>query len=214
MLPRRDDLLALVAERRRTLARDVERLVAARRQHVDVAARQLSAAGRERVRRCGDGSSGWSGGSPRPRRPRAWRSGAAATRLRERLERGVPALLRRRGERLARLAARLERAEPGAAGRARGGSRRARRNGLEGALSGYFGAGVACCDRLEATIDGNNPEAILQRGYAIVNDDGAAVARSPDAPPGTRITAKLAHGSVRARVERDGTNGGRQISLF
>ncbi len=74
---------------------------------------------------------------------------------------------------------------------------------------------MALLDRLTAVIDGRNPEAILQRGYAIVYDDVGRPLRDPiDAPPGTRITAQLAHGSVRARVERDGTNGGRQISLF
>lgn len=216
VLPRRDDLLAVVAEHRRALARDVERLVGARRQHVDVAARHLRAAGRERIRRCGDGL---------VRLERRLAAAAPAARLaqrrgrfenlRDRLERDAAALLYHRAERLTSLAARLERAEPGqrvARGEARL-ERAAER--LEGGLNAYFSRRVALLDRLTATIEGNNPEAILQRGYAIVYDDVGRPLRNPiDAPPGSRITAKLAHGSVRARVERDGTNGGRQISLF
>jgi exodeoxyribonuclease VII large subunit len=216
VLPRRDDLLAVVAEHRRTLARDVERLVGARRQHVDVAARHLAASGRERVRRCGDGlvklERRLSAAAPAARL--AQRRGRYE-QLRDRLERDVPALLRRRVDRLAALAARLERAEPGRRV-ARGAARvEAVAERLEVGLSGFFGRRVTLLDRLKAVIEGRNPDAILQRGYAIVYDDVGRPLRDPlDAPPGTRITAKLAHGSVRARVERDGTNGGRQISLF
>jgi exodeoxyribonuclease VII large subunit len=216
VLPRRDDLLAVVAEHRRTLARDVERLVAARRQDVDVAARHLRAAGRERVRRCGDGlvklERRLAAAAPAARL--AQRRGRYE-QLRDRLDRDVPALLRRRADRLGQLAARLERAEPGQRV-ARGEGRLAlATERLEAGLNAFFGRRVALLDRLTATIEGNNPEAILQRGYAIVYDDVGRPLRDPlDAPPGTRITAKLAHGSVRARVERDGTNGGRQISLF
>jgi hypothetical protein len=35
-----------------------------------------------------------------------------------------------------------------------------------------------------------------------------------DAPPGTRIEAKLARGILRARVERDAAGGGEQTTLF
>ncbi|HEX3549866.1 MAG TPA: exodeoxyribonuclease VII large subunit, partial [Candidatus Elarobacter sp.] len=52
VLPRRDDLLAQVRERARTLHRDAERAVAARRQHVDRAGLLLGGAMRERIRRC------------------------------------------------------------------------------------------------------------------------------------------------------------------
>ncbi len=67
----------------------------------------------------------------------------------------------------------------------------------------------------EAKLEGNNPEAILQRGYAIVTDEsGKPVRDAAEAPPGTRIKARLARGSLTARVEREGTDGGRQINLF
>ncbi len=114
VLPRRDDLLALVAEQRRVLGRDVERLVAARRQHVDVAARHLGGAGRERVRRCGDRLIGLERrlAAAAPAARLAQRRGRYE-QLRERLARQLPELLRRRGERLAQFAARLARVEPG-----------------------------------------------------------------------------------------------------
>ncbi len=216
VLPLRDELLAQVAACARALRRDVERLVSARRQHVDVAVRHLRAAGRERVRRRGDVLIGLERrlAAAAPAARLAQRRGRYES-VRDRLERAVPLLLRRRAERLAGLAARLERVEPGARA-ARAGARLAlTAERLETALNGFFGRRVALLDRLTATIEGNNPEAILQRGYAIVYDDVGRLLRDPlDAPPGTRISAKLSRGSIRARVERDGTDGGRQISLF
>ncbi|MEA2719627.1 MAG: exodeoxyribonuclease large subunit, partial [Candidatus Eremiobacteraeota bacterium] len=115
VLPRRDDLLALVAERKRTLLRDVDRALAARRQHVDRAARALAAAARERVRR---------GGDRLVTLERRLAAVAPATRLaqrrerfqqlRERLEHGIATVVRRRVERVAQYAARLQRADPAA----------------------------------------------------------------------------------------------------
>jgi exodeoxyribonuclease VII large subunit len=53
-----------------------------------------------------------------------------------------------------------------------------------------------------AHLDGNNPEAILQRGYAIVTLPGGAIVRDAlDVAPGTLIDARLAHGTLSARVE-------------
>jgi exodeoxyribonuclease VII large subunit len=47
-----------------------------------------------------------------------------------------------------------------------------------------------------------SPLATLERGYAIVSVAAGAILRdAADAPPGTQIEARLAHGSVRARVE-------------
>ena len=52
-----------------------------------------------------------------------------------------------------------------------------------------------------AHLDGNNPEAILQRGYAIVSYAGASV-RDPSAvPPGAVVEARVARGTLSARVE-------------
>jgi exodeoxyribonuclease VII large subunit len=67
---------------------------------------------------------------------------------------------------------------------------------------------------LTARFEGNDPEALLKRGYAIVTSGGRLVRDPADAPPGTVIAAQLARGTLRARVERDGANGGEQINLF
>jgi exodeoxyribonuclease VII large subunit len=67
---------------------------------------------------------------------------------------------------------------------------------------------------LKARFDGNDPEALLKRGYAIVTAGGRVVRDAADAPPGTVIAAKLARGTLRARVERDGADDGEQINLF
>ena len=67
---------------------------------------------------------------------------------------------------------------------------------------------------LKARFDANNPEALLQRGYAIVTAGGRLVRDAADAPPGTAIEAQLARGTLRARVERAGADGGKQINLF
>ena len=58
-----------------------------------------------------------------------------------------------------------------------------------------------------AHLDGNDPEAILQRGYAIVTYRGV-IARDPAAiAPGEPIEARVARGTIFARVEREGTDG-------
>jgi exodeoxyribonuclease VII large subunit len=54
----------------------------------------------------------------------------------------------------------------------------------------------------EAHIRGKDPEAILQRGYAILRlEDEVVVRDAAQAPPGTTVTAKLARGKLYARVE-------------
>ncbi|HEY0392969.1 MAG TPA: exodeoxyribonuclease VII large subunit [Candidatus Elarobacter sp.] len=216
VLPRRDDLLALVAERSRTLLRDADRALATRRQHVDGAARQLTGVARERVRRCGDRL---------VRLERRLSAAAPATRLaqrrgrfeqlRERLGRDVPALLRRRAERLATGAARLERADPmqRVAREMTACGLRAER--LDAAMVRFVERRRARFDTFAASLSGHNPEAILQRGYAIVEaEDGRPLTDAGLVPPGSLIRARLARGSLTARVEREGTHGGRQISLF
>jgi len=216
VLPRRDDVLRLVGERHRTLARDIERMLGSRRQHVDVMARQLTAAARERL------------GRARAKLnvlERRLAAAAPAARLahrrgrfeevRDRLERAVPAFMRRRRERLAQAAGRLRRADP--AGRAGREAARCARNAvqLDAAMLRLIERRAALLITLEAKLEGNNPDAILQRGYAIVTDeDGKLVREAAEAPPGTRIKARLARGSLTARVEREGTDGGRQINLF
>jgi exodeoxyribonuclease VII large subunit len=67
---------------------------------------------------------------------------------------------------------------------------------------------------LKARLDGNDPEALLKRGYAIVTAGGRLVRGPADAPPGTAIEAQLARGTLRARVERGEADGGEQIRLL
>lgn len=58
-----------------------------------------------------------------------------------------------------------------------------------------------------AQLAGNDPEAILQRGYAIVTHRGAIV-RDPGAlAAGEAIEARVAHGTIFARVEPEKTDG-------
>ena len=53
------------------------------------------------------------------------------------------------------------------------------------------------------TLHAVSPLATLERGYAIVSlEDGAILRSAADVKPGTVIEARLAHGRLRARVER------------
>ncbi|MBD5655274.1 MAG: exodeoxyribonuclease VII large subunit [Candidatus Eremiobacteraeota bacterium] len=62
-----------------------------------------------------------------------------------------------------------------------------------------------------AHLDGKSPEAILQRGYAIVSY-GESIVRDPnDVPAGATIEARLARGTLSARVERKETDGNQRI---
>jgi exodeoxyribonuclease VII large subunit len=60
---------------------------------------------------------------------------------------------------------------------------------------------------LGARLDGKDPEAILQRGYAIVRSEGRVVRDASTLRPGSTIDAKLSRGTVRARVEETSTDG-------
>jgi exodeoxyribonuclease VII large subunit len=67
---------------------------------------------------------------------------------------------------------------------------------------------------LKAKYGANNHAALLQRGYAVIKVGGRVVRDPADAPPGALIEAELARGTLRARVEREGSDGGKQIGLF
>jgi exodeoxyribonuclease VII large subunit len=75
-------------------------------------------------------------------------------------------------------------------------------------------AGTALAQRtvklqlLGVMLDGRDPLKILQRGYAIVTRDGAIVRDAGELEPGTAITAQLARGTLTARVESAGIHGG------
>ena len=216
VLPRRDDLLALVAERSRTLLRDADRALAVRRQNVDVVARRLVGAARERVRRSGDGlvtlERRLAAAAPAARL--AQRRGRF-DQLRERLEHAVGTVVRRRVERIAQYAARLERADPAARVARAGALSAARADRLDAAMRRFLERRRAKFELTAASLSGHDPDAILQRGYAIVTaEDGRPLTDAGLVPPGSIIRARLARGSLTARVEREGTHGGRQISLF
>ncbi len=215
VLPKREDLLRAVTERasaaRRAFANrlgrarssldrietrsplaDPARLLGARRQTVD-ALRDAVTIGTER---------------------RIARSRTALVPYERRLIGSSPhALLERRRARVAQLGEALERF---------GGDLIAKRQARLAPLIARFGPAfvrVVARDRarlatLRARFDGNDPEALLKRGYAIVTSGGRLVRDAADAPPGTAIEAKLARGTLRARVEREGTNGGEQIKLL
>ena len=60
----------------------------------------------------------------------------------------------------------------------------------------------------ETILDGKDPVKILQRGYAIVTTvDGHTVTDADTIGTGTQIRARLAHGTLVARVETKETNG-------
>lgn len=61
-----------------------------------------------------------------------------------------------------------------------------------------------------------NPEALLQRGYAIVtrSEDGKTVSREKDAPVGTGLTIRLKEGEIKARVEDKESHANYKRTLF
>ena len=86
---------------------------------------------------------------------------------------------------------------------------------LQPALRRIVTAERARFEQLKALYENsNNHAALLQRGYAVVKVNGRVVRDPADAPPGSIIEAELARGTLRARVEREGPDGGEQIKLF
>jgi exodeoxyribonuclease VII large subunit len=67
---------------------------------------------------------------------------------------------------------------------------------------------------LSAGLNGLNPTAPLERGFAIVRRDGAVVRDAAEAPPGTALRLQLARGELAARVESSSPDAGEQIGLF
>jgi exodeoxyribonuclease VII large subunit len=215
VLPKRDDLLRIVTERaasgRRAFANrlgrarsaleriehrspvaDPGRLLQGRRQAVDVLRNALNAGAERQVARSRTTL------QPLDRRltlssPRALfeRRRGRVTQLRDALERIGGEITLKRSVRLAPLLARLR-----------------------PAYLRVIARDTAKLDMLKARFDANNHETLLRRGYAIVRVGGRLIRDAADAPPGTVIEAELARGTLRARVERDGADGGEQINLF
>ncbi|GAC1299533.1 MAG: exodeoxyribonuclease VII large subunit [Vulcanimicrobiaceae bacterium] len=140
---------------------------------------------------------------------------AAAVRKREDRVRGLARRLDAHdpSRRLAERARRLQAATLGLEGAARAGLDRSRRNVAAAATrldpaARAIGARAAQALALaHAHLDGKNPEAILQRGYAIVTYRGAVLSDPASVAAGERIEARLARGTLSARVERKETDG-------
>ncbi len=215
VLPKRDDLQRVLGERTASIARalavrlerarraldriehrsplaDPARLLHARRQAVDGARSGIGVAGGRRHNPLRNGLTPLERGLS-ARSPKAMleaRRGRIAT-LRGALERFAADVVPRRRLRVNADAARLREVM----------TRRLTRDAHRLA-------------QLTATFEAYDPEALLQRGYAIVMAGERVLTDPADAPPGTRIEAKLARGTLRARVEREAADGGEQITLF
>jgi exodeoxyribonuclease VII large subunit len=215
VLPRRDEILRAVAERaaaaRRAFANrlqrarnalerietrspvaDPGRLLQSRRQLVDALSNKIAIGTERRIMRARNTL------APFERKlalssPRALleRRRTRVTQLSEAVERLASDAIAKRRSRLVPLAARLR---PG--------------------LVRVIGRETVAFETLKAKYGANNHEALLQRGYAVIRVGGRIVRDPSDAPPGTQIEAELARGTLRARVERDGADGGEQIKLF
>lgn len=70
-------------------------------------------------------------------------------------------------------------------------------------------------NRLKA-LNTANPEALLQRGYAIVtrSEDGKTVSSEKDAPVGTGLSIRLKEGELKARVEDKESHANYKRTLF
>ncbi len=214
VLPKRDDLLRALGEReaagaralalrleraRRALDRiehrsplaDPARLLGARRQSIDAMRGSIALAFERRVTRLR----------------------VRLTPLERRLTARSPgAMLEVRRGLVASLRASLDRFAADAPAR-----RRVRVTALAGRLGDVMTRRLARdtnrLAQLNTKFESLDPEALLQRGYAIVMVGDRVLTDPADAPPGTRIEAKLARGVVRARVEGEAA-GGKQTTLF
>jgi exodeoxyribonuclease VII large subunit len=136
-------------------------------------------------------------------------SASAALRARERSVRDLArsllahdpsARLARRSELLATLRLRLDTAAVRRIDRLRRTSAAASER-LDSALQTSLARAARRLEMAAARLDGNNPEAILQRGYAIVTYGGGIVRDPAAVPAGARIEARVARGTISARVE-------------
>jgi exodeoxyribonuclease VII large subunit len=120
-----------------------------------------------------------------------------------RLAGGAAAFLRGRETRLRDLGRRLEARDPSRRLAERGRRLQAATFKLEAAARGAQARLMQRVALASAHLDGKNPEAILQRGYAIVTHEGRIVRDPAAVAGGETIEARLAHGTLRARVEAE-----------
>ncbi len=214
VLPKRDDLLRALGERdaassralalrleraRRALDRiehrsplaDPARLLGARRQAIDAMRGTIALAFERRVTRLRVGL------TPLERRLTARSPGAMLE-----ARRGRVAALRGSLERFAGDVVPKRRVRVSALG-----------DRLAAVMTRRLASDANRLQQLNTKFESFDPEALLQRGYAIVTVGDRVLTDPADAPPGTRIEAKLARGSVVARVEGD-VAGGVQTTLF
>jgi exodeoxyribonuclease VII large subunit len=118
-----------------------------------------------------------------------------------RLTAGAGALVRGREARVRELGRRLEARDPSRRLAERGRRLQAATFKLEAAARGAQARLAQRVALASAHLDGKNPEAILQRGYAIVTHVGKIVRDPAAVPAGETIEARLARGTLRARVE-------------
>ena len=81
------------------------------------------------------------------------------------------------------------------------------RDGLQRAQANALNRHRDMLGRLEMTLSGLDPQAPLERGYAIVTFEGRAVRDADAVPVGAHIEARVAHGKLLARVEGKSTDG-------
>ncbi len=80
--------------------------------------------------------------------------------------------------------------------------------GAEQCVRLRLGRARAALDTRAAHLSQLSPLKILDRGYAIVQNEAGAVVREPEAAPaGSAIAIRLARGSLRAKVERERPRG-------
>jgi len=123
------------------------------------------------------------------------------TAQRRHLRRLAEARLEQARRRLAALEARLQRQQPRPQETARQLDRLAAR--LEQAAASQFSARKLKLAQLGATLLAMNPEAVLTRGYAIVQKRNGHAVRSPnEVAQGERVTLRLAEGQTEALISK------------
>jgi exodeoxyribonuclease VII large subunit len=77
---------------------------------------------------------------------------------------------------------------------------------MEPIVAGRLGTARARLDATRGALAALAPDATLARGYAIVRraTDGAIVRDPGEAPAGTALRVRVAHGEIAARVEGEG----------
>jgi exodeoxyribonuclease VII large subunit len=122
------------------------------------------------------------------------------------LEQALRTRLSAARERLAHAASAIHRASPAAM---LAGSRErleARELRLHGAIAARLSREHQRVDAVARELRAVGPAQVLARGYSLtLREDGAIVRSTSDAPAGTQLTTRLADGTVRSRVEGEGT---------